>query len=720
MRARLHTIPTAVLAFILVFCIDVRAQETPAAQETTASEPVKPATAPAPLPATTQLLAPPLDPAAEAAAAISPDESAEASVETPVASLPNSKALEESGLSNQKGHDEYTRPLLFAPEDNGMQPENPQIRWDMDAAGNKINLGGLKLDAASFGIKIDQVRRSRAPNDIRASAQGPESVVDFSFSWPALMITTGVVSIETIDGKATWTSPVTEASRAEWRKKLLRYKDSLLKVHVGALWGFTDLPSSVLKSFRGGTPFRVCLSQDNSEFEKLKACSRSYNFQQVGKGRQVVPAGATVTPDVSLNGKSIGSHGLINLPLKKKVEFKISFADTSSILFSSQPAALSLIDVVTSKDGKEIILTGRAAEPLGKKKILSRPETHFWASSGIAEDTVWQIALPIETPTLRILGAFNVPFTFLFRYEKLPKEADRVYIHEGASTGTYSAHPIMLGFSRKTATITSDEDFATKIDDYHFEWHFAAPQIGERNRAKISIVGTNDHPSTWVAHHQLYRGFPFEASARLSGVLGGSGQLILLGEVAGAAWFESLGFTQSEIFSRQRWGLTARYFKALTAIESSTGKTVSDFGAATADLRYNISRGIWNRDQLFGVMGSMERVTIAGLTGTLAGGGVYWARTLPRIFADLFDKFPLLDYSKYVDMDFAVYPVSLSSDVNAGTSFNLNFHGKVFWTPRVYGEAGFGMRYFKFAVVSQNADLKFASAYGNIGMGLIF
>lgn len=660
------------------------------------------------------------DAAAEEAAAASPDASAETSVETPVAPVANSRALEESSLSNQRGHDEFKRPLLFAPEDNGLQPENPQIKWDMDASGDKINLGGLKLSASLFNLKIDQTKRSEAPRDISASREGSASVVNLSFSWPTLLAKSGLVSIESLDGTVAWSIVITEQARANWRKKLARHKNTLLHAHLGAQWGLTDLPAVALKPFRGGAPFRMCLAQTNSELEKLRACTRPYSFQQVAKGRQIVALSERVTPTVFLGSKAIGAHGLVNLPLGKLVELKIAFADGSTIDLASQPAALSLLDVVESKDGREIILTGRLNQPLGKKKIVSRPESHFWAATGVEQDTIWQIALPNETPTLRVLGAFNLPFTFLFRYEKLPTEADRVFVREATATGTYSSEPLLFGYSEKVGSISSSEESAKKTDDHHFEWTFAAPEIGQRNRARISLIGPPDRPGTWVAHHRLYRGFPIEASARLAGVLGSSGSLIVLGEIAGSVWLESLGFTQNDLISRQRWGLTSRYFRSLTAIQSAQGVSVSDFTVINADLKYNIMRGIWNRDQLFGIMGSLQSVTLAGLQSSMSGGGVYWARTMPKIFAELFDKFPLLDYSKYVDVEFVYYPFLLSNQIQTGNSYSLNFHGKVFWTPRLYGEAGFGIRKYYLADVSANRFITFATAYGNVGIGLIF
>lgn len=734
----MQTAKNSILALVAIFAVlglpaHAQTNETPAPTEQAASSEAASETAPEDQssqsePAAETTTAPeaqatpaPVDPAAEAAAAVSPDAAPETQIEPAVAAVPNSKGLDESSLSNDKGHDDYKRPLLFAPEDNGLQPDNPQIKWEMDAAGTKINMGGLKLNSSQIHVKLDQIKRTTAPDDLRGSEKGPSSVIDLSFWWPTLLTKEGAVTIENATTKqVTWSQNVTEDMRAEWRKKLVRYKTSFLKVHDTSTWGTTDLPSKALQPFRQGTPFRICISKQNSEIERLKVCSAPYAFQKIGNGRtQVAPVKRAYEATVMLKDTPIGKSGLVNAPLGKELAVKISFAEGQTIEIASQPRPLELLDVVESKDGREIVLTGRNSQPLGKKKIVERPAMHFWAPSGIVQDTVWQVALPKDAPTIRILGAFNLPFTFLFRFEKLPTENDRLFIKEASSTGTYSSEPMLFGYSMKKGKLDTSEISVEKLDDHHFEWKFGAPNQGERNKARLTLIDTSMANSKWVAHHELYRGYPFEASARLTGVLGSGGQLIVLGEVAGSLWLETLGF-QNELISRNRWGLTGRYFRALTAIESTAGRSVSDFSAMNGDLKYNLVRGIWNRDQLFGLMGSLQRVQIAGLSTNMAGVGAYWARTMPKVFADLFDKFPLLDYSKYVDVEFVYYPVAASGSITSSTSFNLNFHGKVFWTPRLYGEAGFGIHQYGFQDTASNTKIGFAVAYGNVGMGIVF
>lgn len=648
------------------------------------------------------------------------DESAFATPEAQPTPVPNSRALEESGLSNPRGLGDFKRPLLFAPEDNGLKLENPQLKWTMNPSGSSINIGGLKLDASMIEMQLDQTKREATREDLQnGSEEGRGAwVTNLSFTWPTLLTTSGTISLETSGGKSVWRTRITNEQIAEWRKRLSERQKNELAVHTKSRWGKLDIrKKSIPALFQGGT-FRMCITKQNSKIEGMKACTSLMRVTAEGERLSITKVASNDEPNVYIGSKPAGLSALLNFPPGRDIRLKIVFNTGASIQVASQPAKLEVLDAVSSQDGREIILTGRGFQPLGKKKIISKPETHFWSVTGIQQDTIWQIPISVEAPTLRVLGAFNIPFTFIFNYERLPVESDRVFIRERGTTGTYSSHPHIEGFAPGGKKVTSTELFAENTENKRFEWSFAAPKSGDQNRARISLLD----PKTkrrWIAHHSIYRGYPFEASARLTGVVTTSGSMVVLGEVAGSAWFENIGFNH-EYLSRQRWGTTARYFRALTAIDLGAGQSITDFSVLNADLKYNMVRGVWNRDELFGLIGSAQSLSLAGIQANLAGVGGYWARTMPKVFAEIFDLFPYMDYSKYVDMEFIVYPLSLSSNVQAGSSFNLNFHGKVFWTERIYGEAGFGLKRFDFADRSKNASVSFSTAFGTIGLGMIF
>ncbi|MES2854920.1 MAG: hypothetical protein V4692_03600, partial [Bdellovibrionota bacterium] len=305
--------------------------------------------------------------------------------------VPNSKALEESGLSNPSGTGEYRRPLLFAPEDNGLKLTSPQIRWSM-LRGTRINMGGLRVDA----------------NDIEVVMGS-----SLSFRWPEILSRIGTVSIETADGKRLWQKAVATEARREWNQVLKSAQADEISPHSKSLWGMIDIDPKIESFLGNGTQYRVCLSRKNSRLQRLKICSESFTAKKIGQAWKMRPVKSDLEANVYYMGKPISQSGLLNFPAKKEILLKIVFNNGSFFEIASQPMSLKLLDVVESKDGREVILTGSGEMPLGRKKIINQPETHFWSATGLDQEVIWQIAIPQEAPTVRVLGAFNVPFTYL-------------------------------------------------------------------------------------------------------------------------------------------------------------------------------------------------------------------------------------------------------------------------------------------------------------------
>lgn len=644
--------------------------------------------------------------------------------ETPTMEPPDhtASALSESGLSNLKGQGNYRKPLLFAPEDNGLGLASPQIKWDFDK-GRRVNLGGLKIEAASIGFQLSQFKYSELNSWFRNSERADDLVTNISFSWPHVLTRTGTVFIE-VDGKRIWSRRIDEDAREDW-KNLIGGKsgDPHYRPHAKSSWGLLDaLFEEKFKLPAAGQTFHACLENIQRNKEKLVVCTGPLALRASGKTLSVVnPTKAPHARNegtVYLDDKPIGPRGIVNFRPGRRVHLKIVFGDDSSIDITSQPIELRLLDVVESGNGNDILLTGEGEKPLGSVKIISSPATHFWSRTGVKQEDVWQLAIPREAPTVRMLGAFNIPFTMLFKFDRLPKESDRVYVSDRVQ-GTYSSSPRLTGYTPGNGKISSTEFKAKNTEDGYFEWKFAARKRGTDNRARLSVMSKGSDRA-WVAHHELHRGYPFEASGRLTGIVTSDAQTVILGELAASGWAEDLGFTNNEWLARQRWGLTARYLKSLSSIALGEGVVIDNLSVLNIDLKYNILNGNWNRDELIGLIVSLEQVKLANLSANLYGFGGYWSRTMPKIIDDLLNLLPFMRFPKYADVEFIYYNQSASAGVEPGQSYSLNFHGKVFWSKRAYGEAGFGLKSFEFNDLSQNSSLSFATAYGTVGWGVIF
>lgn len=636
-----------------------------------------------------------------------------------------------------RGHDDFLEPLRFDPEDNGLSIENPQIKWLMNSDYSKIDLGGLLLDESMIGFSLDQIPRNQATarfDDPNGPHKNERYLISFSLRWPEVLARTGTVIIEDLNERIVWSSKVEEVDRGKWSEALSFATDVMKANHSKNNWGTFDVLREKFAFIFSGKPFRMCFTKEVSEIEKMKSCSSPYFAQTKGElfrlqSAKQVSTAPLLEPGYYFGGKKLNNTGLLNFaftqPSAQSMALKIIFRNGSYLSLSSQPGDPKLLDAVQSPDGAEVILTGIGTKPLGNRvRVIKKPITHFWAPTGIDQEQIWQVGIPNESPTVRILGAFNIPFTLLFNYDRLPKEADRVYVQETRSSGTYSSNPTIYGYVPSAGELSSQEESITKLDQYHFAWRFAAPYPDFANRSKITIQSANN-PKPWVAHHRMYRTYPNEVSIRLTGILEQDFTFFLMGELSAAAWFETIGSWQNRTFSKQRWGMAARYFKSLSPIQTSGSVPASEFSVLNADLKYNFLPGIWHRDELVGLNLSLQQVAIAGTTVNLAGLGTYWARTMPKIFDQIFNIIPVFDFPKYVDMEFIYYPISLTSSATAGSTYCLNFHGRVFWTRRIYGEAGFGFRHYQFSVPrpadpSKNSTLDLSTSYGTFGLGVVF
>jgi hypothetical protein len=140
----------------------------------------------------------------------------------------------------------------------------------------------------------------------------------------------------------------------------------------------------------------------------------------------------------------------------------------------------------------------------------------------------------------------------------------------------------------------------------------------------------------------------------------------------------------------------------------------------TLDLKYRFTPGLWERDETWGAILGAEDVLVNNIHGALAGAGLFWARSMPKIFDDIMNWFPFMSYPKWVDMEMIYYLTPLSNTITTGNSptYSLNFHGKILWTKYFFGEAGFGLKAYDYGTETKAVRLQ--ALYGTAGLGLNF
>lgn len=200
-----------------------------------------------------------------------------------------------------------------------------------------------------------------------------------------------------------------------------------------------------------------------------------------------------------------------------------------------------------------------------------------------------------------------------------------------------------------------------------------------------------------------------------------------MGEAAYNLWFEDvLGWDQYYL-SKQRWGVSTKYFQSFTKYKV-TGYGNAELKVVNADLKYRFTPGLWTRDESHGAMVSYQdfeaSLEVTKFKAPMLGVGWFWARSMPQVVDEIFSLIPYMDYPKWVDMEFIYYAASMDSTKKLNFNFALNFHGQVLWKNNFFGEAGFGIKRYDFIdatnSLQSNLGYQLNVLYGTVGMGVKF
>lgn len=609
----------------------------------------------------------------------------------------------------------YTRPLLFAPEDNNIFLTSPQLKWDLES--DRLSFGGIAFDGRT----------------IKFLATSKDGRFNLGFGWPTNLGTDGKIEIR-VDGKPVWQTNVRSSDLSSWQGKLKSNSD--LKQLIGTTYGDTRFKISDIPSFKSNPVTQACFVRKKNENEWLEICSTPSQVTTDQNGNVFLePVEKNAKPTVKIFDEDLGPRGVANFTGAKPIHFTAVFSHGGSLSFALIVPQLKMLDVVwkaEQESGKEfIVFTGQGAKPLGEVKNLVVPPNHFWSETGVEQEIIWQTTILKNSPLLRVIAPFNIPFTYIVQFTDLPDEGDRIFISTRTGAGTYSSSPKIYGAIPSQAKIGSRERSVGKSNSNEFEWKFLSPKKGENNKARISLFKKEDgKEKEWVANYQLYRGFPFQAALRLTGLATDTGTYAVVGE-ASLTYFPDTVFFNSYLLDYHRWGLSTRYFDALSDIRvngtdpntgAATTQLYNPFRTFNFDARYNLKPGLWNRDELFGPLISYSNITLVEYNASFIGFGAFWARSMPKLLDDIMNYFPLMNYPKYVDVEFIYYGLSANSQAKAGKTYFLNFQGRIFWTKRFFGEGGFGIKQFDFTPSDPYLTpvRQFIIGYGTAGLGLTF
>lgn len=647
--------------------------------------------------------------------------------------------------------------LFFPFNENRVILEPQKIDYDLTQK-NVIRLGPYLLTENLVSLQMTREQGEFVDVEFGLELRKRKgSVYVISFRWPTDYLRTGTLEIINEKGESFWRKPITETELASW-KDLLEQKSvsnedmvklrelpkdqqaaiirpqKLNAVHARSVYGlahkgFVEIPIAQIKE-----PFRFCVRKEDGKGQ-VALCSRQYKFIRKFGVYSLSPVQKSVRPRVLVNDKEVTLKGTaIFLDYETPIKFAALLQNGTYYEFISKPKEIKVVDLIYDSEKDDVNIIGYGDQPMGQVDESFYADSVHWGFLNFMPTIgdlrkFWRASASPKAPYVYLRGDGGAPFRQAFNFESLPTTKARIELSDESPKTTYKSVTRVRGSVNPEISLSSDGTDVNRISPTEFSWDFLAPKQGEQN---IGLLNVKEGEQIWKAQYEIYRGFPAEFGVRLNATASLELDLVLLGEVAGQYWFEDVLGWENYTFSKLRWGLAAKYFSDV-AVAETDGPTqgIVSISAATVDLKYRFTPGIWGRDPSVGALlsysnfsyGFRQSGTDFVSTNTIAGGGLFWARSMPRFFDDIFNILPFFRYPKWVDMEMIWYPVSLEAEKSVDLNVAFNFHGKVQWTPRLYGEAGFGIKTFGYndpTIGTLGKRIALGLVYGSFGVGLNF
>tara|TARA_B110001454_G_scaffold219185_2_gene251005 strand:+ start:27604 stop:29478 length:1875 start_codon:yes stop_codon:yes gene_type:complete len=479
-----------------------------------------------------------------------------------------------------------------------------------------------------------------------------------------------------------------------------------------------DFDDAIQQILKAKEPLKLCIDQTKDKFF-TRLCSRNFGF--IGKNKKY-----KVKFDRNRYSNVRALIDNESAPLKNRIIAKDNipvrafFELQNGIVFEmvNQPKSIELAEVV--QDGVNYTFLGVGNSPFGAIKKESEAVNFF--NNIIAFDSTigdfrefysLNVSNSTTRPVIVTEGLSGGLFQYFLTLTNVPTEAERIYLLNNTPNATYLDNFKLHATSNKNLKFDAQNKVTKERNSNRFVWNSSLDKKGEFNSASLEYENQDGGKNR--AYFEVYRGFSQEFSLKLTGIKTET-QFVTLGEVSYNKWFEDFGTRPGSWFF-QRLGIGFNYFKSLTDIETGEGGK-SSLQSQSLSLKYRLTPGLWNWDESLGVIFSYQRIKFETMDTPLVGVGVFWARSMPLAFDAVFNLVPIFRYPKWVDMDFVYLPASLDTKIKSNGSMALNFHGKVLWTKKMYGEAGFGYKAFNLENEFVGSEVR--SLYLTVGLGLNF
>lgn len=556
----------------------------------------------------------------------------------------------------------FTDEPRFTPEKNGISRGAPRVLFQIQERPLAAEIGGYK-------IPLGQVEAQFAKRKDHGL---------FRFTWPSTLIQPDFIA----------------ALEDETQNSLLAENFSSGSYELN-----TQLELKKVKSLDGNV---FELKAPLSFFEKKPQLCLSQSLPEAIK-TLCFDSGQRQRPTtLALNGLIQGTRGSYQIE-KDKLEISILRGPVS--FFAESPVPDVQLYEVTSMDENTLRVRTFGSALAGKVKVHNKRTPLFQHTIGDLK-VYYETTVLKQAPILKAASTLGIQFQYPILGENFPDAKKRPVVL-GHNYNTSYADTLNLKLSpTKELKFSSSQN---KVSE-SFVWEVATPEKNRLNTAELKSQGSEQQES--ILDLEFYRGSRTYLSARM-GFSVAEGGWAIIGDFLATHWLNE-PFGQSEIFSRQRWGLTAGQISTFVAEEPDK------FSYRNYDLLYRFTPGAAGWTETFGVGVGLFDFQYQDLAPvSFMGAGVFWSRSLPNWFNYLFGFLPFFRKPKWADVHVMFYPASLKAGVT-GNSVQVRATGRIELSPTTYFEGGWGIGNTSYTDTTNRKQVDLLAGRGFLGFGMRF
>jgi len=254
-----------------------------------------------------------------------------------------------------------------------------------------------------------------------------------------------------------------------------------------------------------------------------------------------------------------------------------------------------------------------------------------------------------------------------------------------------------------------------------YYWALSDLRRFSTTKRKLQITSQEDSDKSIAQPYflEVHRGAPFDFNLQYT--LSRFGSHSIYGKNFNFHyWIEDFWGLADSSFLRLRLGIYGKYFQAQKS-ESWNELNLTRFDSSNIGIKYRFTPGLWGRDESFGIMADYQRVNYNQTAYMTNGVGLFWARSLPQFFDNIFNYFPFFRYPKWVNAEYIQLFQNQTNNENQFLGgYNLTFYGKIMWTQFLYGDLGFGLKSYNLLEAPNTDKVYLRLYYLTLGLGINF